>query len=46
MNYPEIEICSSCKEYATFVRDVDGTIWVSVCCWSPAVNSKEELENE
>lgn len=34
--YPDLEVCSRCRESVTFEYDsVDG--WVSVCCWAPAV---------
>lgn len=46
MPFPEIEVCSDCKEVAIFVRDVDGDVWVSKCCWAPAIDSDAVNLNE
>ena len=36
--YPDVEICSRCKDNTGFEQDPDTLEWLSVCCSAPAVD--------
>jgi len=38
MNYPDVEICSRCKDNTGFEQDEDTGEWLSVCCSAPAID--------
>jgi len=43
-DYPEIEICSRCKDNTVFEQDPDTGEWLSVCCSAYAVNLDEDYD--
>lgn len=36
--YPDVEICSRCKDNTGFEQDPDTEEWLSVCCSAPAID--------
>lgn len=36
--YPDVEICSRCKDNTGFEQDEDTGEWLSVCCSAPAID--------
>lgn len=36
--YPDVEICSRCKDNTGFEQDPDTLEWLSVCCSAPAID--------
>jgi hypothetical protein len=44
MSYPDVEICSICRENTAFEQDLDTGEWLSVCCSALAMNLDEDYD--